>query len=244
VVLVLAGSAFADTYVWDFAGNDKGVGGIHGEYNADLARLTWSIDVEVAEADGLAIVFSDGVNPIGQVGEYAMLYVDASGGDGVLMTAYAHNAQNNPRSWLDGDGVTPGTQAADGILPALTSAAGDWVLGASVEATGEDGDVGTRFSFVIDAARINAHSPLYTAPWSDGWKGTGFREELGVYLNAYTGLEASYGSAGFLEGWSGVRAVSFNAAGEETITVVPLPTPALLGLAGLASVWAVGRRLA
>lgn len=179
--------------------------------------------------DGYWLVLNDGPNPKGTSDELAIFYFDTGvTNDGVAkLTAYAYNGVNGNSSFKDGSGAS-GTQAPDKIASSLTTS--NFVNQLKVTNNAN----GTRtMKFDINAALINNHDPKY-GPASN-WFGTGFDNKVGIWFHPVDGLDARYGTDGFLTKFD------FSAQGwvdGSNLEAVPEP----FTMAGLALVALAARR--
>lgn len=235
----LAVSASADEFQWDWNRGDPGNYALNDQagtwksvsasYNTATEVLNWDLTFDNQKTDGITLVLSEGPNAKGNVGTYAVLYMEwTSTGDksNPRMSAYAYNGDNSRLSFLDGDADTAGNQAPDLIHSSLDLS---WVLDASVQDVNGD----RVFSFSIDASVINAHNPLY-GTGNQPWFGTGFAENLGLWLHSYDGLDARYRDDGTIRRWDRTKEGWFDGEDFDTIPVgIPMPTSVAMGATGL-----------
>ncbi|GAB4520181.1 MAG: hypothetical protein Tsb0013_23820 [Phycisphaerales bacterium] len=246
-----AGAANASFFEWNWAPGDPGqyginnnggqFSGVNATFNANTNQLTWTVAFTNDVTEGFTLALNNGPNPKGHGGELALLYVDASDANDVMITAYSYNGQNNNRSWRDGNGQQSGDQPADLIMNA--NQRNDWVLSASVT----DVNGARTISFTADVTDILGHTPMYPDPDlppsadpREGWYGIGFAEQLGLWMHPYRTFDATYdpqtGAISALstsgEGW-------FDGRNFETV-----PTPGAVALAGLSGLAMLRRRRA
>ncbi len=242
--ILCATSANADVYVWDWSAGQGGAvnnaagnfESVHAEFDSTAQKMIWNVTFSNQVTDALTFAVSDGPNPKGDPGELALIYVDWNdkSTSTAKMTAYGYNGANLSNSWLDGNGDVAGNQAPD-IIHSLNDTS--WITKASVT------NVGTKRKFELEfsTAAINSHDPLYTgsAPWS----GIQFAQKLGLWMHSFDG---AYPGISYLNGE--ICAFGYKTEGwfdgANFPTVVPIPTSAAMGLAGLVGVFALRRRLA
>jgi hypothetical protein len=242
-----AGVAQAETFVWDWTSSQGALGGsinnAAGQFESILAsydnvsnRFTWTMTFSNTVTDAFALAVNNGPNPKGHAGELALVYFDWTdkSTSNAKVTAYAYNGKNLTDSWLDGNGNVAGNQAPD-IIHSLANTS--WINKATAK------NVGTKrvFELDIDASTINGWTPKY--PGSSPWTGMKFDNKLGLWLHTFdqSNPGVHYASNGSISNFG------FNAEGwfdGSNITVVPIPTPAAMGLAGLIGVAAIRRRVA
>jgi len=238
----VVGSANAGSYLWNWNVGDPGspnnnggvIESIHSSFNTNTKHFTWNVLFSNQVTTGYTLAVNKGPNPKGHGGELALLYLDASSQANVKVTAYAYNGQNAFNSWKDGDGNTAGNQTPDKIL---SKSDNGWILNAQSQ------DIGSKrlISLTIDASLINGHAPDYGV--SSDWTGICFGEKIGLWFHPMTGVSASYGQDGFLTAWSRTGEGWFDASNRGT-TLIPLPSAALMGAAGLVLVGGRRRRTA
>jgi hypothetical protein len=242
-----AGAAQADTFVWNWDVSQGAMGGginnsggkfesIQASFDNVTNRFTWNITFSDQIADAFTLAVNNGPNPKGEAGELALLYFDWNDKStaNAKVTAYGYNGKNSTDSWKDGDGNAAGTQSPD-IIHSLNDTS--WINKATAK------NVGSKRVFELDvnASTINGWSPKY--PGSGPWTGLKFDNKLGLWLHAFDtanpGIVYKNGKISDFgykkEGW-------FD--GSNIITVVPLPAPVAMGLAGLVGVAALRRRMA
>lgn len=244
----LVGAAGADEFQWDWNRGDPGNYGLNDEagtfksvsasYNTSTEVLSWNLTFDNQKTDGITLVLSDGPNAKGRVGTYAVIYMEwTSTGDksNPRMTAYAYNGDNSRLSFLDGDASAAGNQTPDIIHTYLDNS---WILGASVQ----DANTDRVFSFSIDAGIINGHNPLH-GDGNQPWFGTGFAQNLGLWLHSYDGLDARYRDDGTIRRWDRTKEGWFDGEDFDTTPVgIPTPAAAAMGLAGLGVIASRRRR--
>jgi len=237
-------SAFAgNIYHFDWNEGDNAVnnnGGVFknitASFNENTNDLNWSTTFGDApngrKTNGFTLVVNNGPNPKNHPGQYAIFYFDASDTSDPILTVYGYNGQNGTSSFYDGNGAQGGNQTPDFILSSQTGNT-SWVNALSVVDNGD----GTRtLSMDIDATAIKSHDPLYPDPQGDPWFGTGWGSKLGLWFHPFTGLRTDYNQHGKLTRWDFRSHGWFDAQNLNT-TVIPLPAPVLLGIAGLGLVW-------
>jgi hypothetical protein len=247
-VFACAAVAHADTYVWDwqtsdggYVANGTGTGGgamesIHAEFDSVTNRFTWNVVFGSSDTQGYTLAVNSGPNPKGHAGELALLYFDATQPTNARVTAFAYNGQNSFTSWQDGNGVAPGNQAPD-IIHTINDTS--WIINKSVDTLSG----GRRaFNLTVDATIMNTHVPIY--PGTGGvseWTGIGFGpQNIGLWMHTFKGLDTGgYGPDGQLCGWNFGGQGWFDGS---NIQLVPLPTPALMGMAGLGVAGFIVRR--
>jgi hypothetical protein len=241
--LAIFGSAMATATTWTFdlnpqTGGGPGYGynaaggsisGIKSTFNDVSDRLTFEATFGNSErgtlTDGFWLVLNNGKNPKGTSDELALFYFDTgvTNNGQAKLTAYAYNGVNGSNSFVDGSGAA-GTQAPDKIASSLKTNGFVNSLGVVNNANG------TRtMKFDINAALINNHTPKYGS--ANNWFGTGFNNKVGLWFHQVDGLDAQYGSDGFLtkfdyavQGW----------VDGENLNAVPEPfTMAGVGLVAL-----------
>jgi hypothetical protein len=245
-VAMLAGAAHAEIYTWnhtitgaDGTNNAAGVfESIQAEFDTVTNRFVWNATFSNQVTRGYTLAVSPGPNPKGNAAELALLYFDATNANAPKVTAYAYNGQNAMNSWQDGNPFVAGNQAGDLIHDANDTS---WIEEAAVVDAG-----GKRtFRLTIDASTIQNHSPLYTQNSAVGdWTGLAFGPQLGLWMHTFTGLQSNYLNDGRLCGWGWNQHGWFDGSGYQNVVLVPLPAPAMMGLAGLGVVGFVARRRA
>jgi len=232
-LLPLAGVAHADTYTWDWSGAtppNAAISNVAGDFDSvhavfdDAAQsLTWRVTFADQLTSGLTFALSDGPNPKGHAGELGLVYVDASNLGNIRTSTYAYNGKNLINSYKDGDGNQSGDQTPDRIQSIYDMASP--LRSASVY----DDGTSRVFDLVFDTTVLNSHSPLY--PGSSTWTGVAFGEKLGLWMHTFTALSSSYSIDGYLTGWSYQGHGWFD--GRDQSSVIPLPSAAGMGFAGL-----------
>lgn len=202
---------------------------INSTFNDATKQLTFDIQFQgTLTTRGFWLVINNGPDPKNQPGNYALFYFDATSFAAPKLTAYGYNGQNNGSSFQDGNGSVSGNQAPD-LIKGINEAAG---FVNSISAGDSAGK--RRFQFSVNATGIINRAPLYPAPDSSAWEGTGFGNKLGIWMHTLAnGVSFSYDNTrggitafnkGSSEGW-------LDGNNFQTI-----PTPgatALLGLGGL-----------
>lgn len=209
LVAVLAASASATTWQFDLTPQNGGgpgygynaAGGsvkkISSTFNDVTERLTFEATFGNSAAgtlpDGYWLVLNDGPNPKGTSDELAIFYFDTgvTNNGQAKLTAYGYNGQNGNSSYFDGSNAS-GTQAPDKIASSLTT--NNFVNSLAVVNNAN----GTRtMKFDINAALVNNHDPKYGP--ANNWIGTGFDNKVGIWFHPVDGLDAQYGTDGFLK---------------------------------------------
>jgi hypothetical protein len=238
----LAGAAHADEFVWNwtpaqggFTNNAAGAfESISASFNTSNNRLVWNIVFSNQVTDGYTLALNNGPNPKGHAGELALIYFDYSTGSARL-NAFAYNGVNSANSWQDGNGNAPGNQAAD-LIHGLSDTS--WYSASVVDTA----DGKRRFNLSVDATTINNHNPLYPGPGgASEWSGIGFGSSLGLWLHTYDSLSTNYFANGALCQWNRGAEGWFDGSNFPTV-LVPLPSAAWAGMAGLAIAGLVVRR--
>lgn len=250
LLLTLCVGANASIYDWSFAPGSSESGtytvdhsggvlhSIHSRFDSTTSRLSWTIDFADRVTEGFSLVLTDGQSPLGLPGQHSVIYFDAAQrvrGDTaapIKLTSFAFNGRADSDSWYDGDGnpsndatVTP---TADCIKSANDPA---WIISAAVtDLTLAGGVPGRRMSFDIDASDLISHAPAFNT--TSNWKGTGFSDLLGLYLQTARIFEAEYTPAGEIA-WLGTERQG-DLIGFDLTTTAPSPGAAVLGALGLA----------
>jgi hypothetical protein len=257
VVCIAAGlatsAASADVFQWNWQKGDPGLGSTYftndvaGEfesvgatYNSDTREMTWSVTFGDRKTGGITLAVNDGPNPKGHHRELALIYADMTGGGAqAKVTAYAYNGKNLRDSYKDGDGQTAGDQTPDLIKSANQQ--GGWVTNASIFDFMQGSEPWRTLSLSFDATDLFDHHDGDVG--YDDWTAIGFGDKLGLWMHTYKGLSTGYNAGGALTNWGSSAEGWFDGNDQQTV-VVPLPAPALLGLAGLAGVAALRKRIA
>ena len=211
--MAMVASASATTYrwTWNSLGSTNGAqpgggelfynpaGGqiknIDAQFNQSNANLKYEVNFKDRQTDGLWLVLSPGENPKGHAGQLSIFFLDASGSQPTLL-AYSYNGVNGHQSWKDGSPAA-GTQAPDLILSSLKTT--DWINSLSVVNVAGGGQ---KFSFDINAAAIQNHTPKYPGPQGQSeWTGSAFGNKFGIWMHTVNGLETSYQN-GALKSWT------------------------------------------
>ena len=133
--------------------------------------------------DGFTVALNEGFLPVGNPGEMAHLYFDASGDD-VRINVFGYNGNDDVTSHLDGS-PADGVQDPDRIVSSLVD--DSFVLWT----TSIDEADGTRtLGFSIDVSAINAHMPLY--PGDGPYTGIQFGADIGVWFHPLAGSATAY----------------------------------------------------
>lgn len=190
-------------------------------WNTTTQRLTFDL-VTDGGTDGFWLALSPGDNPKGHAGELALIYFDRGQDRGGVpsMSVYAYNGVNGSNSWQNPGDFIVSTEDGSGWDANLTQ--------------GNDLD-GNRFmSFDVDASVIQSHTPAF--PGSSPWTGVEFGERAGIWMHTVENPVnggVNYDSTGQLTRFSYGRQGWWDGAGISTQVVIPLPTTAALGLAGV-----------
>lgn len=204
--LTSSGLSHASVRTWDYTpGLTSGTsidntGGtfrsVRSEYDPATRTLAWSVDFSDRVTQGFSLVLSGGQTPIGRTGEYAIIYFDAAAAVTGLssvprLTAYTYNGRGTPDSWSTVDGLgTPGE-----CIKSLWDS--DWIFHASAGDVLLDGGIeGRRFSFTIDATDLINHRPALPGGVFAPWFGTGYGDQLGLWMFTAGVFEAAYGPTG------------------------------------------------
>ncbi|MEM1330207.1 MAG: hypothetical protein AAGG07_06575 [Planctomycetota bacterium] len=241
-IAAAAGSASATTWTFEstsLSGN-RSAGNfdrVFASYNDTTNRFVWEVTMSERNgqlADGFTLAINGGPNPKGHAGEMALLYMDASRGDSdVRLTAYNYNGRNAFDSYVDGDKAA-GIQAPDRIWNNMAAQANR--DGGEISAT-TSGTTRT-FRIDIDASDLVLHNPVYGT--AADWTGVAFGERMGIWFHTYSGLNTSYAANGDLESWTRNAEGWIDKSNLLTDPIIPAPTAAAMGLAGLGL--AAGRR--
>ncbi len=182
-------------------------------YNPDTQKFTWvagynqSPDGKLPE--GFVLAVNDGPMPKHLTGYLAAFYFDATNPAAPVVSAYAYNGENSATSfdygtfeWSQDPGTgewSPPTDAPDPIASTLNPATAGFVTASSV--SDSDARADRVFTLEIDAAYINAHSPLYpnTGP---GYLGVAYDTGIGVWLHPFVDFDAQYNGDGYLDQWN------------------------------------------
>ena len=190
-------------------------------WRAGSQRLSFNLKTD-GTTDGFWLALSPGPNPKGTPGELALLYFDRGEASGnTSLAVYSYNGVNGSNSWN-----TPG----DFIVSTEDGSGWDANLSAF-----DDFDGNRHLSFEIDASIIQAHVPNPPGNNSD-WTGVSFGPQVGIWMHTvYTdGVRdiSSFDANGRLTSFSFFRNGYWDGEGLQAV-VVPLPTAAGLGLAGV-----------
>lgn len=204
--LSTAGSAHAALRQWEYTPGMSGITAINNEggsfhnlrsqYDTSSRTLSWTAEFSDRITEGFTLVLSSGLSPQGRLGEFAIIYFDAAAVVNGLssvprMTAYTYNGRGTPDSWFTANGLgAPG----DCIKSLWQS---EWVLSSSASDAVLDGGVlGRRFSFTINASDLINHTPQIPGGVAQPWFGTGYGEQLGVWMFTAGVFDAEYGPTG------------------------------------------------
>lgn len=230
------GLPVSGSYTLDNTGGT--VHAVHSRFDSSTHRLAWTIDFSDRLTEGFSLVITDGESPIGEPGRHSVIYFDAAqrvrgnAAAPIRLTSFAYNGRADSNSWYDGDG-DPTNDASLAPTGDCIKSANDpaWILSAAVIDLQLPGGVaGRRMSFEIDATDLLAHTPAFNAP--SNWKGTGFSDLLGLYLQTARIFEAEYTPAGEIS-WLGTERQG-ELVGFDFTTTAPSPGAAVLGALGLA----------
>lgn len=238
----LAAGTIAQATTWTFDYNptlgeqnpDGGrINNIKTTFNDVTNRMTFEVNLGATASggrtDGFWLAINDGPNPKGHAGELGLLYFDAFGPGGPVLTAYNYNGFNGDTSYYDGSPAS-GIQAPDKIASSLKTP------GFVNSLTFVNNANGTRtLGFDIDATVINNHTPLY--PGSSPWTGIGFDNKIGMWLHTVNNLTTSYGTDGYLKNWSYTEQGWFDASNKDAV-----PEPATMVVLGGAVAMALRKR--
>lgn len=237
VALAVCASASADVLVWDFTPGMPGsydlnnaggaVGSIHTTFDTVTKQLEFTVNFTNQITKGYWLALNGGPNPKSHSGEMALFYFDAQSLASPKLTAYAFNGQNAPNSWQDGS-PAGGNQTPDLIKGVNESAS--WIQSISAMNVG----AGRTLSFVIDATDIINHTPMYPDA-VDPWTGTGYGDELGIWMHPVTNFNAAYtGTRGKINSLSLGTQGWLDGSFLPTTRIVPAPgAAALAGMGGL-----------
>lgn len=151
--------------------------------------------------DGFWLVLNNGPMPHGRPGTLAILFIDVRNVANPIVTVYGYNGMGSQaNSWLDGSSAS-GVQPPDRILSSIIDSS--WITRFRVQ---NEGNASRTLDLAFDATRIIAHTPLYTSvdPGTgqvNPWFGIGFDSFIGIWLHAFSGMSASYGSSGASNGY-------------------------------------------
>ena len=251
LLLTLCVGANASIYDWSFTAgspvngtvsvdnNGGSLHSIHSRFDSATNRLSWTIDFADRLTEGFSLVLTDGQSPLGLPGQHSVIYFDAAHrvrGDAaapIRLTSFAFNGRADSDSWYDGDGDPSNDGSVAPTADCIKSANdGAWILSAAVtDVTLPGGFQGRRMSFDIDTTDLVSHTPAFNTP--SNWKGTGFSDLLGLYLQTARIFEAEYTPAGEIS-WLGTERRG-DLIGFDLTTTAPSPGAAALGALGLAA---------
>jgi MYXO-CTERM domain-containing protein len=221
-----------NVHVGDNAGQINAIGAT---FNSDTNMMSWSINVgDVPDGapgqslSGFTVVLTNGAMPDGP-GQVTQFYFDATGISPVL-TGYAYNGHPWSPSYEDGSWL-PGNQDPDRVFTSLNDTNG---VVQNINDTTE-GDGSRTWSFMINITSILAHVPLHPQPWP--WVGTGFDDQIGLWVQTFTNAQVTYSQDGFVESVCYDRVGYFDADHQPTV-----PAPGAAALFALAAVFGRSRR--
>lgn len=228
---VIGSSASAAFHQWTWNAGDTGginnYGGaierVDATFHTVTERMTWDVTFSNQITHGISLAVSDGPNPKNHAGELALLYIDLADLNAPLVTAYGYNGRNDRSSYYDGDNGQAGHQTPDKIHSANHTG---WINDITV--TDNAGKRTVEFDF--DASVIRSHPTLYPKNDTDWW-GTGFGEQLGLWMHTFRTFDAEYDQSGYIQSLSTSGEGWFDGAGFET---VPTPGTAALAITALA----------
>lgn len=230
------GSAANGSYSLDNSGGT--LQSVHSRFDSSTNRLSWTIDFADRVTEGFSLVITDGESPIGIPGRHSVIYFDAAqrvrgnAAAPIRLTSFAFNGRADSDSWYDGDG-DPSNDTTISPTPDCIKSANDpaWIISSAVaDISLPGGLLGRRMSFDIDATDLVSHSPAFNSP--SNWKGTGFSDLLGLYLQTARIFEAEYTPAGEIS-WLGTERQG-ELTGFDLTTTAPSPGALVLGALGLA----------
>jgi hypothetical protein len=167
-------------------------------FDSATKRLTFDVQFgppsgsSSLKTEGFWLVLNGGPNPKNQPGEYAIFYFDGRSFSSPKLTVYGYNGENNGSSWSDGNGAATGAPVGDLIKGSSSTEQSSFINSISA---GDSGGL-RRFSFDINASSIINRTPLYPAPDGSPWFGTGFGDNLGIWMHAFQDFDAVYSSTG------------------------------------------------
>lgn len=183
-----------------------------------LQKFTWNVtfsDGVAKDTDGYWLVVSPGAMPQGTMGEFGIIYFDASTSiTNPTVTVYRYNGLNDASSYLN-----PADLLASTLTPMQTT----------IMASGSESAGARTFNLMLDASTINS---LYGPPTFPLWEGVTFGAEIGIWfhptastLTSYSGNALSFFGHLGPGGWYD---------GEHITTFIPSAgTGLLMGLGGL-----------
>lgn len=211
---------------------------IFARYDTVAQKLDWTMTFSNQISQGFTLVLGDGPLPRGDAGEYGILYFDATQLNNVRVNVFAYNGVNAQNSFTDGSAAS-GTQTPDRIATNTGNLASNFITASASDNGGK-----RTFTFSMNAAGINAHSPLYPASNpADEWFGIGFAAKLGLWLHPNANLSTTYNSDGYLTRWNGTQGW-IDAGNLGTNEEPPVPAPAGAAALALVGLTAVARRRA
>lgn len=198
IAAALSSSAFGSVHQWDYNPGMSGIAALNNEggsfqdirsqFDTTTRTLSWTAEFSDRVTEGFALVVTNGSTPVSRGGQFAIIYFDAAAVVNGLssvprLTAYSYNGHPVPDSWTTGDCIKSLWDSAW----ILNSFAGDVTL--------DGGVTGRRFSLTIDATDLINHAP---PGGGSGWFGTGYTEQIGLWMFTAGVFDAEYASDGRL----------------------------------------------
>lgn len=225
-------AAAANATIHNYVTNDPTLDGTSGNtaagtvsslqtaYDDVLQKFTWNVtfnDGVAKNTDGYWLVVSPGAVPLGTMGEFAIMYFDASTSlASPTVSIYRYNGMNDASSYL-----SPADLLASSLTPMQTT----------IVASGSQSGTSRTFNLMVDASGINSiHGP----PAFPLWEGIQFGSELGIWFHPTATTVTSY--AGEALSFFGHAGPGGWYDGGHITTFIPSPGAAvLLGIGGLLS---------
>ncbi len=251
-LLFSGATASADIFGFSFIAPQPGVvpnnnGGtfhsIFATFDTNNKQLNWTVNFSDRVTKGYWLVINNGPNPKNHPGELGIYYFDANnvfdgdaGTNGIKLTAYGYNGQNASNSWQDGNSAVPGNQPGDLIKGANDTS---WIQSIDAQNVVLPGGInGRSLSFTVDATDIIAHAPLYPDA-VDPWYGTGFADQLGIWMHPARTFDVGYNGAGGISSFRTGQEGWLDGSHFDTLLI---PAPGAAALAGVASILLSRRR--